>query len=83
MKKLLLAAIAASFFAVGCATPQNTASASASGSAASDERDDGDIVTGSRIKRKDNPQATKVIIQDDASRSEMSRGQGQQNPKGG
>ena len=79
MKKLILAAVAASFFAVGCATPQNTASASA----ASDERDDGDVVTGSRIKRKDNPHSTKVIIQDDASRSEISRGQGQQNPKGG
>ena len=77
MKKLLLAAVAASFFAVGCATPQTTASAAAG------ERDDGDIVTGSRIKRKDNPQATKVIIQDDASRAEMSRGQAQQNPKGG
>ena len=78
MKMLLLAAVAASFLAAGCATPQTTASASAT-----EERDEGDIVTGSRIKRKDNPQATKVIIQDDASRSEMSRGQAQQNPKGG
>jgi Ni/Co efflux regulator RcnB len=78
MKKLILAAIAASFFAVGCATPQNTASASA----ASDERDDGDVVTGSRIKRKDNPQATKVIIQDDASRAEMTRQGRQTNPQG-
>ena len=77
MKMLLLAAVAASFFAVGCAAPQTTASASA------EERDDGDVVTGSRIKRKDNPQATKVIIQDDTSRSEISRGQAQQNPKGG
>ncbi len=76
MKMLLLAAVAASFIAAGCATPQTTASAT-------DERDDGDVVTGSRIKRKDNPQGTKVIIQDDASRSEMSRGQAQQNPKGG
>ncbi len=79
MKMLLLAAVAVSFLTAGCATPQTT-QATAS---ATDERDDGDIVTGSRIKRKDNPQATKVIIQDDASRSEMSRGQAQQTPKGG
>jgi hypothetical protein len=75
MKKLFLAAVAAAFLASGCASPQATASA--------EERDDGDIVTGSRIKRKDNPQATKVIIQDDASRAEISRGAQQQNPKGG
>jgi Ni/Co efflux regulator RcnB len=77
MKKLVFAAIAASFLATGCATQQTTTASAA------DERDEGDIVTGSRIKRKDNPQATKVIIQDDASRAEISRGQGQQNPKGG
>ena len=78
MKKLLLAAVAVSFLVAGCATPQAQTTASAT-----DERDDGDIVTGSRIKRKDNPQATKVIIQDDASRAEISRGANQQNPKGG
>ncbi len=73
MKKLFLAAVAASFFAAGCATPQTAA--------ATDERAEGDVVTGSRIPRKDNPQATKVIVQDDMSRAEMTRGSVQVNPK--
>ena len=75
MKKLLFATVAASFFVAGCAAPQTTTAAS--------ERLEGDVTTGSRIPRKDNPQATKVIIQDDMSRSEMTRSAPQQNPKGG
>ena len=53
-KNLLLSLLAASFLAAGCATADATTAT---------DRAEGDVLTGSRIPRKnaDNPSGTKVI----------------------
>jgi hypothetical protein len=53
MKNLILAALAASFLAMGCAAPQTVATG--------ERAEEGEMMTGSRIPRRSTPQPVKVV----------------------
>lgn len=57
MKNLMLAALAASFLTLGCATPEPVATTTTGG----ERVEEGEVVTGSRIPRRSIPQPVKAV----------------------
>jgi hypothetical protein len=53
MKILILAGLAASFLAMGCATPQTAAT--------TERAEEAEVLTGSRIPRRSQPQPMKAV----------------------